>query len=157
MFPLCVFGCNISRTLRGILSKLCTNVHSDSKMNWIVFGGYATEVKVTLVSCLTHLGHKKRSLIAAIDSWCWSELWRDFCSVFPQTYIWAQRWIGQNLEVKGPSGPWDDIVRWLYSGIVLDNIHFQVKVSKNRVFQQSSNTCNYFNLTIDIISFNCYH
>lgn len=41
----------ISMTLWGVSFKLCTNVNSDSKMNWLKFGGQRSKVKVTAASC----------------------------------------------------------------------------------------------------------
>lgn len=58
--------CNISRALRGNLFLLCTNVHSNSEMNWWGFGG--ERLKVTATS--------------RFMNWYLSKALSDFCQIW---------------------------------------------------------------------------
>lgn len=61
----------ISRALWEIFLKLCTNVHSDSRMNFIYFEGHRSKVKATAASCGPHLRtwnkHRSKPLTTSLD------------------------------------------------------------------------------------------
>ncbi len=118
-----VFGLSVRPSGCGIFFRICTNVHSDSQMSWLDFGGQRSR---------SLWPHVHPLLVNSLSQECLEEIF----SQSVQTLTWTEGWTGSILEVKGQGycnlKSCELKISRMYSGIFVrfgTNIHLHSRVN----------------------------